>query len=169
MKGITFTLTRRRRTPTEIPVQISADRVPYDRLVEEKQTRSRRDPEFELLDTGAFAKPLLAIFIEYAKAVPKTFDPYWDRQSGPDPAPLHVLPTPVVQEHWSWGLDGPPPAAAPGTEQVRRQYHRLKHYYYDQRWLYARAPPRFSSRIMRRIRSEFHAKQWAENARLRLF
>src|ERR1051326_2081701 len=44
---------------------------PYQRLVQENQSRTTRDPEFELLDTGIFDENrYFDIFIEYAKASP---------------------------------------------------------------------------------------------------
>src|SRR5271170_4129980 len=42
---------------------------PYDHLLEENRRRTRKDPEFELIDTGVFANDLyFDVFIEYAKA-----------------------------------------------------------------------------------------------------
>src|SRR5882757_8977443 len=42
---------------------------PYDQLVAENRRRGRTQPEFELLDTGAFAENrYFDVFIEYAKA-----------------------------------------------------------------------------------------------------
>src|SRR5271170_5001473 len=45
---------------------------PYERLKTENQNRSRKDPEFELIDTGLFDQDrYFDIFIEYAKASPE--------------------------------------------------------------------------------------------------
>ena len=77
---------------------------PYARLVEENTRRGRGDPEFELLDTGVFDESrYFDVFIEYAKAT--TDDiliriTVWNR--GPDPVPLHLLPTLWFRNTWSW-------------------------------------------------------------------
>src|SRR5271165_6153140 len=68
---------------------------PYGRLLEENGRRGRRDPEFELTDTGIFdAGRYFDVVAEYAKAAP---DDVLVRLTvgnrGPDPARLHLLPT----------------------------------------------------------------------------
>ena len=80
---------------------------PYARLVEEDRRRTRDDPEFELLDTGALDQDrYFDIFAEYAKA---DQDDILIRISatnrGPDAAPLHILPTVWFRNRWSWGLN----------------------------------------------------------------
>jgi hypothetical protein len=77
---------------------------PYARLVEENRRRGRRDPEFELLDTGVFAEDRYwDVAVEYAKADP---DDILIRitatNRGPEPAPLHLLPTLWFRNSWSW-------------------------------------------------------------------
>jgi hypothetical protein len=79
---------------------------PYARLVEDNRGRSRRDPEFELLDTGVFAESRYwDVTVEYAKADP---DDILIRitatNRGPDPAPLHLLPTLWFRNSWSWDV-----------------------------------------------------------------
>jgi hypothetical protein len=45
---------------------------PYQQLVAENARRSRRDPEFEILDTGVFAENrYFDVFVRYAKAAPE--------------------------------------------------------------------------------------------------
>ncbi len=78
---------------------------PYDRLLEESQRRTRRDPEFELHDTRIFAESrYFDIFAEYAK---QDFDDILIRVTianrGPDPAELTFLPTLWFRNTWSWG------------------------------------------------------------------
>jgi hypothetical protein len=68
---------------------------PYDDLVDENRRRTRRDPEYELLDTGIFEDSrYFDVFVEYAKAGP---DDILIRISaanrGPETATLHALPT----------------------------------------------------------------------------
>ena len=78
---------------------------PYAQLVEENRRRSKADPEFELVDTGAFDDDrYFDVFAEYAKASP---DDMLIRitvaNRGPEPATIHVLPTLWFRNAWSWG------------------------------------------------------------------
>jgi hypothetical protein len=77
---------------------------PYAWLVEENRRRGRRDPEFELVDTGIFeGDRYFDVVVEYAKAAP---DDLLIRVTvtnrGPDPAPLHLLPTLWCRNTWAW-------------------------------------------------------------------
>src|SRR6266581_210948 len=77
---------------------------PYARLVEENQRRGRRDAEFELVDTGVFDEDrYFDVVAEYAKTAP---DDLLIRitvtNRGPDPAPLHLLPTLWCRNTWAW-------------------------------------------------------------------
>jgi hypothetical protein len=81
---------------------------PYQRLSEENRRRGRREPEFELLDTGVFAEDrYFDVFVEYAKADP---DDILIRLTavnrGPDAASLHLMPTLWFRNTWSWGRSG---------------------------------------------------------------
>src|SRR5919199_354753 len=78
---------------------------PYGELVAENRRRGRDAPEYELLDTGVFAEDrYFDVQVEYAKAAP---DDLLIRISvtnrGPDPAPLHLLPTLWCRNTWAWG------------------------------------------------------------------
>jgi hypothetical protein len=80
---------------------------PYDDLVQENRRRSRLEPEYELIDTGVFAdNRFFDVTVEYAKAVP---DDIVIRiaatNHGPEPAPLHLLPTLWFRNTWAWGRD----------------------------------------------------------------
>jgi len=81
---------------------------PYDRLVEEARRRGRREPEFELEDTGIFdGGRYFDVRVEYAKGDP---DDLLVRIScanrGPEAAPLHLLPTVWLRNTWAWGRVG---------------------------------------------------------------
>ncbi len=81
---------------------------PYAALVEENRRRSRREREYELIDTGVFdGGRYFDVFVEYAKAAP---DDVLIRVTvanrGPAPAPLHVLPTLWFRNTWAWGRSG---------------------------------------------------------------
>ena len=84
---------------------------PYARLIEENARRGRDAAEFELLDTGIFDEDrYFDVFMEYAKV---TIDDLLIRitvvNRGPDPAPLHLLPTLWFRNTWSWDHGAPRP------------------------------------------------------------
>jgi len=78
---------------------------PYEKLVEENGRRSRSEPEYELVDTGIFGENrYFDIFVEYAKEGPEDLGIRIRAiNRGPDPAPLHILPTLWFRNTWSWG------------------------------------------------------------------
>ncbi len=81
---------------------------PYDALLAENARRSRAEPEFELVDTGTFAEGrYFDLFVEYAKAGPEDVCIRLRAiNRGPDPAPLHILPTLWFRNTWAWGDPG---------------------------------------------------------------
>ncbi len=80
---------------------------PYAELMAENRRRGRDDPEYELFDTGAFAgNRYFDVTIEYAKAGPDDIVVrLMAANRGPDPAPLHLLPTLWFRNTWAWGRD----------------------------------------------------------------
>jgi len=81
---------------------------PYSRLIEENRRRGRKEPEFELTDTGIFDENrYFDVFAEYAKASP---DDILIRLTvanrGSEKAMLHLLPTLWFRNTWSWGRTG---------------------------------------------------------------
>src|SRR5580704_15184853 len=81
---------------------------PYARLMEENRRRGRKEPEFELIDTGVFdGDRYFDVFVEYAKASPEDIlIKITVCNRGPDAADLHLLPTLWFRNTWSWGRDG---------------------------------------------------------------
>ncbi len=79
---------------------------PYAQLVAENARRKRTDPEFELLDTGIFDdNRYFDIIVEYAKgSVNDILIRITATNRGPDPAPLHLLPTLWFRNVWAWDL-----------------------------------------------------------------
>jgi len=78
---------------------------PYGALVEENRRRSRQDPAYTLLDTGAFNEGrYFDVEVRYAKASP---DEIHIRvivtNRGPQTAPIHLIPTLWFRNDWSWG------------------------------------------------------------------
>ncbi len=78
---------------------------PYAQLVEENRKRGKRDPEYELMDTGVFNdNRYFDVFMEYAKAAPEDIlikITAWNR--GPEEARLDLLPTMWFRNIWSFG------------------------------------------------------------------
>jgi len=84
---------------------------PYDDLVGTNKARTKKEPEYELLDTKIFDQDrYFDVFVEYAKAAPEDL---LIRISvcnrGPEPAAAHVLPTLWYRNTWSWQGGGPKP------------------------------------------------------------
>jgi hypothetical protein len=112
---------------------------PYQQLLEENARRTRKDPEFELLDTGVFAENrYFDVFVEYAKAEAE------DQlilltvvNRGPAEATLHLLPQLWFRNTWSWGYeDGRPTLAAQPDGSVQATHPELGEF----RW-YAEGGP----------------------------
>ena len=74
-------------------------------LLEENHRRSRKEPEFELLDTGIFDDHrYFDVFVEYAKSSPNDIlIRVTAANRGPEAATLHLLPTVWFRNTWSWG------------------------------------------------------------------
>src|ERR1700730_8498639 len=91
---------------------------PYEELREVNGRRGKLDPEYELLDTGAFAGDRYWIVeVHYVKANPHDVLRYAQvTTDGPDPATLHVLPTAWFRNTWSWDAG----AAKPSLEATGR-------------------------------------------------
>ena len=81
---------------------------PYQALIDENDRRRGDHPEYELVDTGVFdGHRYFDVVVEYAKASPDDIlMQVTVSNRGPDPAPLHLLPTLWARNIWSW--DGTP-------------------------------------------------------------
>ena len=94
---------------------------PYQELIAVNAGRNRYQPEYELLDSGAFDEDRYWITeVHYAKAGPD--DLLMTIQltnKGPDAETIHVLPTAWFRNTWSWGDNGERPSLrASGTGSV---------------------------------------------------
>ncbi|HEY6071746.1 MAG TPA: hypothetical protein VIU85_10270, partial [Chthoniobacterales bacterium] len=87
-------------------------RFPYEELIAYNSARSKMAGEYEIWNTSAFAENrYFDIEIEYAKA--GTHDVLIRVNAtncGPEPAPLHLLPTIWFRNTWSWGRSNSKPA-----------------------------------------------------------
>jgi hypothetical protein len=116
---------------------------PYAELVDENRRRGRHQPEYELIDTGAFDQDrYFDVQVEYAKAAP---DDILIRISvtnrGPEPAALDVLPTLWFRNTWSWEEGSARPslrAAGPGRGAAVIE---AEHPTLGRRWLHAEGAP----------------------------
>jgi hypothetical protein len=100
---------------------------PYEDLRRENGRRSKFDPEYELLDTGAFDEDRYWIVeVHYAKADPH--DLLMSVQvtnAGPDPETIHVLPTAWFRNTWSWDTNAEKPelaATGPATVGINHPF-----------------------------------------------
>lgn len=78
---------------------------PYQYLKNENRYRGLYDPEFEILDSGAFNENRYwDVFCEYAKESPNDIlIKITVANRGPDAASLHLLPTLWFRNSWAWG------------------------------------------------------------------
>jgi len=76
---------------------------PYSDLVRTSRSRSRFEPEYELIDTGVFDNNrYFDIFVEYAKATPHdTAIRVTVANRGVQPADIHLLPTLWFRNTWT--------------------------------------------------------------------
>ena len=93
---------------------------PYDLLVQENARRDRRQPEFEIIDTGIFdADRYFDVDIEYAKAgADDILLRLTISNRGPDEAAIHVLPQVWFRNTWSWVTDGAKPSLERAGDDV---------------------------------------------------
>ncbi len=80
---------------------------PYNTLIHENRRRGKLDPEFELIDTGAFNdNKYFDVFIEYAKAdTDDLLIKITVHNRAAEEAELHVLPHIWYRNTWAWGYD----------------------------------------------------------------
>jgi hypothetical protein len=84
---------------------------PYADLIAENGRRSKREPEYELIDTGIFDEDrYFDIVVEYAKAGPEDIlQRITVTNRGPEPATLDLVPCLWFRNIWSWDVDAPRP------------------------------------------------------------
>jgi hypothetical protein len=113
---------------------------PYADLVHENRRRGVEAPEYELIDTGAFAdNRYFDVFVEYAQAdVDDILMRVTVHNRGADRARLHVLPQLWFRNTWAWKHGGAKPSAALHGDHVVAAHDELGAYYW-----YVDAAPEF--------------------------
>ncbi len=111
---------------------------PYDQLVEENRRLSRKDPEFELLDTGVFDDDrYFDVFVEYAKNSP---DDILIKISvanrGQEAKILHLLPTLWFRNTWAWNGNKNKPFMKVSKADTQFSVIEASHPELGERWLY---------------------------------
>ena len=111
---------------------------PYRGLVEGNRARSKREGEYELLDTGVFeGDRFFDVYVEYAKASPNdVLIRITAVNRGPDAAPLHILPTLWHRNTWVWGRTHEDATTKPdmrqrGASAVHTQHETLKGFTFE--------------------------------------
>ncbi len=116
---------------------------PYTKLLEENRRRTRKDPEYELIDTGVFeGERYFDVVIEYAKATPEDILVRISATNrGAEPATLHLLPTLWFRNTWSWDGNPVKPVVADATLADKNSAISVQEPTYGQRWLYCQGKP----------------------------
>jgi hypothetical protein len=98
---------------------------PYEDLRAENGRRGRHDPEYELLDTGAFDHDRYWITeVWYAKADPTdVLMTVRVTNAGPDTDTVHVLPSAWFRNTWTWDAGASKPVLAASGGSVIRAEH----------------------------------------------
>jgi len=102
---------------------------PYGDLVTTNASRSRLEPEYELLATGVFDDDrYFDVFVEYGRSDPTTVNMRITiHNRGPEDARIHVLPQLWFRNTWSWKHGSPKPQiSASGARSVRASHHKLE-------------------------------------------
>ncbi len=115
---------------------------PYDRLVSESQQRDRKDPEFELMDTGIFeGDRYFDVQVEYAKAgADDLLIEITVTNRGPEMADLHLLPTLWFRNTWAWDLPSLKPNLKAHSTNAEISVIESNHPELGQAWLYCQTP-----------------------------
>jgi hypothetical protein len=111
---------------------------PYDDLLEENKRRGRKEPEYEIQDTGIFDQlKYFDVFIEYAKASPEDILlKITVHNRGLESAPVHILPNIWFRNTWAWGYS----SDKPSLERMTDDSMFVQHHILGKRVFYAENP-----------------------------
>ncbi|MEO8822227.1 MAG: glucosidase, partial [Ginsengibacter sp.] len=105
---------------------------PYEDLVKTNAERGKLDPEYEILDSGAFKDDkYFDVYIEYAKQTSEDiFIKIEAINRGPEKAPLTILPTLWFYNNWQYaGMENKPNIAYLSDHCVNAHHHILGDYF----------------------------------------
>jgi hypothetical protein len=105
---------------------------PYKELVEENYKRTKKDPEYELMDTGIFDEDnYFDVYVEYAKGgTDDILIKYIIHNRSTEAASLHVLPTVWFRNTWAWGHDDyKPNMKADGPRSIKIDHKLIGEYH----------------------------------------
>jgi hypothetical protein len=116
---------------------------PYEQLLEENRRRTKRDPEYELVDTGVFDENrYFDVLVEYAKvSVEEILIRVTAVNRGPEQADLVLLPTYWFRNVWSWGRRPGHPNVSRDKDLADALVVAIDEYRYGKRWLVAEGQP----------------------------
>ncbi|MCL4806278.1 MAG: glucosidase [Thermoanaerobaculia bacterium] len=100
---------------------------PYRDLIETNRGRSRKEFEYELIDTGVFeGDRYWDVFVEYAKEGPEdVLVKVTAHNRGPEAARLHLLPTLWFRTDWTFDEGVPKPALCADGGAIRASHEKL--------------------------------------------
>jgi len=110
---------------------------PYDRLIQENRRRGLNLPEYELIDTGVFAKNrYFDVFAEYAKQAPNDIHVRITVENrASESASIVVLPCFWFRNTWTWGVSHEGSSRKPRiwrdtTGNIRTEHETLESMYF---------------------------------------
>jgi hypothetical protein len=111
---------------------------PYAQLISVNGSRTRTEPEYELIDTGIFDEDrYFDITVEYAKASPEDICiEIAATNRGPDAAQLHLLPTLWFRNTWSWTGEPMRPAIMWSRDDPAYSVLKADHERLGTRWMH---------------------------------
>ncbi|MCA1840937.1 MAG: glucosidase [Actinomycetota bacterium] len=100
---------------------------PYSDLIKTNATRSKAEPEYELVDTGIFAEnKYWEITTDFAKGGPEDLCIVVHvKNAGPEAATIDVVPTLWFRNTWSWQNDGQKPSITADGGGLLAEHHGL--------------------------------------------
>ncbi|KAF8976584.1 hypothetical protein BGZ46_008134, partial [Entomortierella lignicola] len=120
---------------------------PYEQLLSEGCSRSKTEPEFELLDTGIFSEDkYFDVFAEFAKDGEDVDDfliKITAHNRGPQDAPLNIIPQFWFRNTWSWYPEGEVPI--PSLKKTGSLTIEAKHETLGDRYIHFEASPKGAS------------------------
>ena len=116
---------------------------PYENIISTNKQRSRTEMEYELLDTGIFNQDRYwDVFVEFAKqSAEDTLIEITIHNRGPEAAALHILPTLLFRNTWTWWPETAKPSMTQAAAGKGRVAISASHQKLGDRYLYCEGSP----------------------------